>query len=89
MARDGLLTPAELEKTRRLFFELETPLEVKDGTTLQFELRFSNNGQHSMGRLRLSTSSKPDPPVAVGGGRSDSLNEALAALESGSLKPET
>ncbi len=74
-------------KNQAAVFELETPLEVEKEIRLEFQLTFSNNAQHSMGRFRLSVSGSADPPVVVDDGRSEALSKALAALESGALKP--
>ncbi len=75
-------------KDQAAVFALAAPLELKEGATLEFRLRFSNNGQHSMGHFRLSVSGQTDPPVAVGGGRSETLTDALTALEKGELREE-
>lgn len=75
-------------KDQAAVFKLEKPLQLEKETSLQFELRFANNGQHSLGRFRLSVSGAEKPPVVVGGGQSASLNDALAALLTGRLTPE-
>ena len=72
-------------KDQAAVFELAKPLQIDQGAELEFELRFSNNGQHSMGKFRLSISSESDPPVAVGGGVSAVLQDALSALKEGNL----
>ena len=69
-------------------FKLEKPLTLKSGNSLNFELRFANNGQHSLGKFRLSVSAAENPAVAVGGGKSEALTEAQAALLTGVLTPE-
>ncbi|MDB4657352.1 PSD1 and planctomycete cytochrome C domain-containing protein [Verrucomicrobiales bacterium] len=75
-------------KDQAAVFKLEKPLQIEKGTTLQFELRFANNGQHSLGKFRLSVSGSEKPPVVVGGGQSDSLNSAMGAMLTGILLPE-
>ncbi|MFT5467816.1 MAG: hypothetical protein ACI8UO_002923 [Verrucomicrobiales bacterium] len=57
--------------------------EPVDAKQLEFRLTFANNGQHSMGRPRISISSQAEPPVVVGEGQAASLTAAFAALESG------
>ncbi len=75
-------------KDQAAVFKLKDPLQLAEGKSLQFELRFSNNGQHSMGKFRLSISGKEKPPVLVGGGMSESLSNALTALLTGRLMQE-
>ena len=62
--------------------------EPVDAAQLEFRLTFANNGQHSMGRPRLSISAQPEPPLVVGEGQSALLTSAFAALEAGEFKPE-
>ena len=70
-------------KDQAAVFQLETPLTFPEGTALEFQLAFANNGQHSMGRFRLSVSSSTDPAVITGAGRSAKLDEALQAIAGG------
>lgn len=73
-------------KDQAAVFHLAKPLQVAEGTTLEFRLRFSNNGQHSLGHFRISASSLAAPPVAVGGGIDGKLKEALVALKNDKLE---
>ncbi|MEJ6581605.1 MAG: PSD1 and planctomycete cytochrome C domain-containing protein [Akkermansiaceae bacterium] len=66
-------------------FQLTKPTQA---TTLEVELRFAANGQHSLGRFRISTSALASPPVKVGGSRDDALQSALNALMTGRLTPD-
>jgi len=66
-------------------FELAKPLEVPEGVTLEFQLTFTNNAQHSLGRFRLSVSGASTPAVVAHEGRSEKLDQALAALAGESL----
>lgn len=80
-------------KDQAAVFELESPFgldgeNVDQETLLEFQLTFSNNAQHSLGRFRLSVSSASDPPVAVEDATGRLPNDVLAAMESGTLKPE-
>ena len=61
---------------------------VAAGTELKLELTFANNGQHALGRPRISVSADPEAPVTVGDGQSAGLRAAFAALENGALQPE-
>lgn len=72
-------------KDQAAVFAFASPVEIKEDATLELSLRFSNNGQHSMGRFRISVSGLASPPVEVGEGDSSVLTEALTALEKGSL----
>ena len=75
-------------KDQAAVFELEKPLTSQGDLELEFRLRFSNNGQHSIGRFRLSISASPKPPTIVGSGRTADLSDALAAWDNGKLSPE-
>lgn len=72
-------------KDQAAVFKLETPIESDGQVRLQWQLTFANNGQHSLGRFRLSVSSDQQPPVVVGQTQIDGLAEALAALERNQL----
>ena len=74
-------------KDQALVIGFAKPVSHDGGTAFEFELRFSNNGQHSIGRPRLSLSADSAPPVEVGGGMPDSLAAAYSALKNGDLKP--
>ncbi|YCM43188.1 PSD1 and planctomycete cytochrome C domain-containing protein [Verrucomicrobiaceae bacterium 227] len=69
-------------------FQLATPLDPSLDSTLEIEMRFAANGQHSLGRFRISTSSLSSPPVKGGDGHDDSLQNALKALLTGRFTPE-
>ena len=51
----------QVGKDQAASFELETPVNNAQGTTLTFILKFENNTGHNLGRLRLaiSTAAKP------------------------------
>ena len=70
-------------KDQAAVFELEKAIDLDGETQLEFQLSYQNNGQHAIGRPRLSISSQPDPPVVVGGGQSAKVTAAFAALDSG------
>ncbi len=42
-------------------FEIETPIKNEQGTTLTFILKFENNADHNLGRVRLSLSTAAKP----------------------------
>ena len=75
-------------KDQAAVFELAKPLDAPEGTTLEFQLTFTNNAQHSLGRFRLSVSSETEPAVVAGEGRSEKLDQAIAALNKGELSSE-
>ena len=75
-------------KDQAAVFALSEPIESDSGVELEFELTFSNNREHTMGRPRLSIASGEDPPVVVGSGTSEALAAAFVALERGELLPE-
>lgn len=72
-------------KDQAVVIGFDKPVGHDGGTLFEFELRFANNRQHSMGRPRLSLSAQAVPPIVVGGDQSDALTAAYAALESGRL----
>ncbi|MEZ5302398.1 MAG: PSD1 and planctomycete cytochrome C domain-containing protein [Verrucomicrobiales bacterium] len=72
-------------KDQAAVFELAEPAS---GGALVIEMKFANNGQHTIGRPRLSVSGDPAAPVAVGGGQPADLAAAFAALAANDLKPE-
>ena len=72
-------------KDQALVVGFEKPVSHAGGTRFEFELRFGNGGSHIIGRPRLSLSAESEPPVVVGGGQSDSLAAAYAAVKSGGL----
>ncbi|MDF1858723.1 MAG: PSD1 and planctomycete cytochrome C domain-containing protein [Verrucomicrobiales bacterium] len=75
-------------KDQAAVFEISGPIGFEGGTRLEFELMYSNNAKHVIGRPRLSISSAAEPPVVVGGGQSGRLTSALAALDAGTLTAE-
>ena len=72
-------------KDQAAVFKLSKPLVIGDKSTLEFQLRFHTNTQHSLGRFRISISDKASPPVKVGGGKNLKLEQALKALLTGRL----
>lgn len=73
-------------KDQAAVFFLAKPLRVAEGTTLEFQLRFSNNTQHSLGYFRISSSSLENPSVVVGGGIDGKLKGALVTLKNNKLE---
>ena len=72
-------------KDQAAVFELAKPLQLADDETLELTLNFSTNTQHSLGRIRVSISDKPSPPVKVGSGKNPLLDQALKGLRAGNL----
>jgi len=63
----------QIGKNQAASFALETPIQSDKGTTLTFVLKFENNKEHNLGRLRLATSGVTDRDAA------DSSDEASQA----------
>ncbi|MGY8652216.1 MAG: PSD1 and planctomycete cytochrome C domain-containing protein [Verrucomicrobiia bacterium] len=76
-------------KDQASVFEFTKPIGFEGGTLVQIDMRFNINTEHSLGRLRLSVTSKEDAPVAVGPGVSPTLSEAMALAQSGSSEDLT
>lgn len=72
-------------KDQAAVFQLAEPLQLEGNATLDFQLRFFTNTQHSLGRFRISTSAQASPPVKAGGGKNPALEQALTALQTGPL----
>ena len=77
-------------KDQAAVFRFSQPINRDDvGTTLlEFKLVFKNNGQHSMGRPRLSVSSLVEPSTVVGGGLSEAMVAAIDGLKANKLTSE-
>lgn len=75
-------------KDQAAVFQLEDPIGPGPETVLKFRLTFANNGQHSLGRFRISVAQANDPPVVIGRVQSEELAEARAAIQSHALKPK-
>ncbi len=75
-------------KDQAVVFKLSEPLVTREQTTLQFQLRFHTNTQHSLGRFRISISDKISPPVKVGEGKIFQIEKALKGLLAGRLTEE-
>jgi hypothetical protein len=72
----------EIGKRHAASFELDTPIAGANGTTLTFILKFENNANHSLGRVRLALSTA-ERPVGLEGeeateARIEETNQALA-----------
>jgi cytochrome c553 len=75
-------------KDQAAVFKLSDPLTIGENTTLEFQLRFHTNSQHSLGRFRISISDKISPPVNVGEGKNFQIEKALKGLLAGRLTEE-
>ena len=75
-------------KDQAAVFKLSDPLTIGENTTLEFQLRFHTNTQHSLGRFRISISDKISPPVNVGEGKNFQIEKALKGLLAGRLTEE-
>lgn len=72
----------QVGKNHAASFEIETPLSFEKGAKLTFILKFENNPEHSMGRVRLSLSQATKPLLPDGEEASeqlfDQVNQAMA-----------
>jgi cytochrome c553 len=75
-------------KDQAAVFKLSEPFVTGNKTTLELQLRFHTNTQHSLGRFRISISDKTAPPVEVGNGKNLQIEKALKALLTGRLTEE-
>jgi len=68
--------------TRQILFQLEKPLELKDGENLEVSLHYhSAHARHSMGRFRVSASAAPEPGLKMPEVPSTAVLAALASSE--------
>lgn len=72
-------------KDQAAVYKFAFPVVSDSGIELEFQLAFSNNRQHTMGRPRFSISSQDNAVVEVGSGQSEPLMAAFSALEKGRL----
>ncbi len=70
-------------KDQAAVYTLDQPYALAAGTEVEVRMAFLNNGQHSMGRFRLSLSGEASPPVAVGNAEDGELKAAVAATQAG------
>jgi len=70
-------------KDQAAVFVPEKPFGFEAGTELIFTLKFNNNGQHNLGRLRLSVTALPDAKPAVGSGLVGDVADAVSVLKAG------
>ena len=75
-------------KDQAAVFTFTEPIAFAAGIELKINMNFASNGQHALGRFRVSVSPLTEVPVAVGSGRSALLDAAFAALKNNQLKPE-
>ncbi|WP_231603421.1 DUF1549 and DUF1553 domain-containing protein [Neorhodopirellula pilleata] len=77
-------------KDNAAVFTFAEPLLVEESGLLKIEMRFDHpNPKHVLGRLRLSVTGLPTPPVVVGGTGPDAATlAALDAVRNGSQDPE-
>jgi cytochrome c553 len=70
-------------KDQTAVFDLAESLPGSGRRWLRFEMKFNNNGQHSLGRFRLSVTRAPLPVALEGDGSQQSLVEGMAVLDAG------
>jgi mono/diheme cytochrome c family protein len=77
----GWAVDPQFGKNHAAVFEFESPVGFEKGTVLSFEFEFNNNTQHSIGRPRLSISTKPRPVAIEGDATPQAIVELVAALK--------
>lgn len=76
--KSGWAVDPQFGKDHIAIFELDAPLTVPEGASLQFVLDFQGNNKHNLGRIRLSLSSSPEPLPLTSGGIDLAVDAALA-----------
>ncbi len=66
--KSGWAVDPQIGKDHAAVFEIDNPLEFRDGAVLTFTLKFNNNDGHNLGRLRLSITDAPQPLALRAGG---------------------
>ncbi len=79
--RGWLPSPKLVGQDQAVVFELAEALDFQGGVRLTITLYFGNHIQFSLGRMRLSISSEPKPPLRVGSGVPQLVVEGLDVLE--------
>lgn len=88
----GWAIDGQIGKSQAAVFRIATPLDSQQEDQLRWTLRFHHpNARHSMGRIRFSISSSPEPPVEVGGNSTpadviDALQEVVKLLDNDPAK---
>lgn len=88
----GWAIDGQIGKSQAAVFRIATPLDSQQEDQLRWTLRFHHpNARHSMGRIRFSISSSPEPPVEVGGKSTpadviDALQEVVKLLDNDPAK---
>lgn len=74
------LNPGDVGADQAATFELKEPVGFEGGSSLQVRLHFGFNAHFSMGRVRLSVSTRPDSPIRSGRVIPQQQAEALGRL---------
>ena len=77
----GWAVDPQFGKDHAAVFEFESAVGFDGGTILTFEFEFNNNTHHSIGRPRLSITTKPRPVAIEGSSTPQGVVELVAALK--------
>ena len=77
----GWAVDPQFGKNHAAVFEFEKPVGDEGGTILTFEFEYNNNTHHSIGRPRLSISTKPTPVAIEGDATPQAIIELVSALK--------
>ena len=84
----GWAVDPQFGKDHAAVFEFDKPIGFDGGMELTFHFEFNNNVHHSIGRPRLSVTTRPRPVGLKGDSARQALVELLAVLGTGKLKPD-
>ena len=73
----GWAIDPEFGKNHAAVFSTTAPFGSASGKIVTITLRFNQNTQHAIGRIRLSISSQSDLPATVGGARDEAIQRLL------------
>lgn len=73
----GWAVDPEFGKSHAAVFSTAEPFGTESGTAVTVTLRFNQNTQHSMGRVRVAISPQSALPAAVGGAREEAIQSLL------------
>ncbi|MFK7776934.1 MAG: DUF1553 domain-containing protein, partial [Gimesia sp.] len=72
-------------KDQAIVFDLENPIDVEGETELTVTMSFTNNVNHSIGRLRFSVSNSSTPAIKTGTGSPEQLSHAIQLVQQGKI----
>src|SRR5882672_544965 len=79
----GWAVDPQFGKDHAAVFEIVAPVEFPEGTELTFDFEYNNNTHHSIGRPRLSVTTRPAPVGFDGESKAQPVVELCEALREG------